>query len=268
MKKILTFAMAALVCMSCAAKKPVKKQAEPQKSATEMEIERLKQEKELRALKAELEADSIKQAQQKELDQMKFEAKKSALNMQETLEDGMKMLMIPCMEEALALENGAQMAAQGMSTGKLSQELALLDANRVALSEITTRFLGVLKNGIEQYSKDTYGKSGNRGQEAQLEGLAMSVGEKAINELFKVGCRKFAKDKKGNYNCYEALYVPTKEVVDKILDAAEEAEVDIDKAVFRNRMQAELDSQAAKQEAINQQKLEQIKAAKAEAGLE
>lgn len=267
MKKILTFAMATLVCMSCAAKKPIKP-AEPQKSATELEIERLKQEKELRALKAELKADSIKQAQQEELDQIKFEAKKSALNTQETLEEGMKMLMIPCLEEVIVLDNSKQMAAQGIATGKLSEELAVVDANRVALSEITARFLGVLKNGVEQYSKDTYGKSGNRGQESQLEGLAMSVGEKAIQELFKIGCRKFAKDKKGNYNCYEAIYVPTQEVIEKVLDAAEEAEVDIDKAVFRNRMQVELDSQAAKQEAINQQKMEQIKAAKAEVGLE
>lgn len=268
MKKTLFIAMAALVCMSCAAKKPIKKQAEPQKSATELEIERLKQEKELRALKAELEADSIKQAQQKELDQIKHEAKVSALNMQKTLEKGMKMLLIPCMEEALALENSAQMAAQGIATDKANKESALLDANRVALAEITTRFLGVLKNGVEQYSKDTYGKSGNRGQEAQLEGLAMAVGEKAIQELFKVGCREIGKNVKGNYDCYEALYVPTQEVIEKVLDAAEEAEIDIDKAVFRNRMQAELDSQAAKQEAINQQKLEQIKAAKAEVGLE
>lgn len=261
MKKILTFAMATLVCMSCAAKKPVAQQPAPQpvqqESETQRKIRELKEQKELQELQNEM-----------ELDQIKHEAKVSALNMQKTLEKGMKMLLIPCMEEALTLENSAQMAAQGIATDKANKESALLDANRVALAEITTRFLGVLKNGVEQYSKDTYGKSGNRGQEAQLEGLAMAVGEKAIQELFKVGCREIGKNVKGNYDCYEALYVPTQEVIEKVLDAAEEAEIDIDKAVFRNRMQAELNSQAAKQEAINQQKLEQIKAAKAEVELE
>jgi len=266
MKKVLFFAMALTMCMSCAAKKQVQ-QAQPeqaQKSATELEIERLKQEKELRALKAELEQDSINQARQREIDDMKFAAKKSQLNMQETLEDGMKMLLIPCLEEVLSLESSSQMAAQGIASGKESEEIAMLNANRVALAEITTRFLGVMKNGIEQYTKDTYGPSGNRAQEDQLEGLAAAIGEKAINELFKVGCRKYTKDIKGNYNCYEALYVPVQEVVDRVLDGMEEAKVDVDKAMFRNRMQAELDNQAAKQEAINQQKLQQIQAAKAE----
>ena len=269
MKKINFIAVLLLVCtipfVTVDAKK--KKPVEPQKSATELEIERLKQEKELRALKAEMEEDSIRRARQRELDDAKQEMKIAAMNSQERLEDGMKMLLIPCTEEMLQLENSETMAAQGIATGKRSEEDAMLDANRVALSDITTRFLGVIKNGVEQYSKDTRAESGNRGLQSQLEGLAVAVGEKEINKQFKVACRKFAKDKVGNYNCYEALYVQTEKILDAIIDAAEEEKVDFDKHLFRQRMQAELDRQAEKQEAINKEKLENLRAAKEEMGM-
>ena len=172
-----------------------------------------------------MEDDSIRRAQEREdreadrmrkneLDDAKHEMKIAALNAQERLEEGMKMLLIPCSEEALIQENSENMSAMGMATNQPTQEDAMLNANRNALSEITTRFLGVMKNGIEQYTKDSRAKSGNRGIEAQLEGLAITIGEKEENKQFKVACRKFTKTKLGNYNCYVALYVPVDYVTD------------------------------------------------------
>lgn len=265
--------MCSVAFTDCAAKKPVK----PQKSATELEIERLKQEKELRDLKAAMEDDSIRRAQEREdreadrirkneLDDAKHEMKIAALNAQERLEEGMKMLLIPCSEEALIQENSENMSAMGMATNQPTQEDAMLNANRNALSEITTRFLGVMKNGIEQYTKDSRAKSGNRGIEAQLEGLAITIGEKEENKQFKVACRKFTKTKLGNYNCYVALYVPVEKMLDAYLDKAEEAGIDIDKALFRNRMEAELNRQSEKKQAENKLMLENIQAAREEMG--
>lgn len=260
MKKSTVFMLALMLGVtSCAAKKPVK-QAEPapapapvqQVDPMQAKIDSLKKVKELRELEREIEKGDAK-----------HEVQMATLNMQERLEEGMKMLLIPCTEEMLQLENSETMAAQGIATGKKSEEDAMLDANRVALMDITTRFLGVLKNGIEQYGKDSRAKSGNRGVESQLEGLAVAVGEKEINKQFKVACRKFTKDKVGNYNCYEALYVQNEKIVDAIIDAAEEEGIAIDKALFRNRMDAELDRQAQKQAAINEQKLEDLRAARA-----
>lgn len=259
MKKFMVMALTIVLCLSCAAKKPVKKaesQTQPQpaqQDQTQAKIDSLKKVQELRKIEREI-----------ELEDAKHEADMSKLNMQKRLEDGMKMLLIPCTEEMLRLENSQTMAAQGIATGKRSEEDAMLDANRIALSDITTRFLGVIKNGIEQYVKDTRAQSAKRGLESQLEGLALSVGEKEINKQFKVECREFAKDKAGNYNCYQALYVPTEKIVDAIIAAAEEEKVDFDKHLFRQRMLEELDRQAEKQKAINQQKLDEMRAAKEE----
>ncbi len=263
MKKIILLALTVVLCMSCAAKKPVKKSdPESQKSTVQQvdpmqaKIDSLKRIQELRKIEREM-----------EIEDAKHEAEMSKLNMQKRLEGGLQMLLVPCAEEALQLEKRETMAAQGIATGKRSEEDAMLDANRIALSDITTRFLGVIKNGIEQYVKDTRAQSGNRGLESQLEGLALSVGEKEINKHFKVACREFAKDKAGNYNCYEALYVETEKVVDAIIDAAEEEKVDFDKYLFRKRMEAELDRQAEKQKEINKQKLNELNSAKEEMGI-
>lgn len=257
MKKLTIFAMAALVCMSCAAKKPIK-QAEPQKTATELEIERLKQEKELRDLKEQMRQDSIKRARQEQLDQLQFEnelaQKESRAAMNATLESGVKLRITPCMDEFIALNKEPnQMAAQGISTSQDLQEEAELRSNEVALNDIKTRFLGVIKNGTEYYSKQSNTYGSNQAKESQLENLAISAGEKAINKMFIVGCRQFAQDKYGKWICYEALYVPTNKVIDAIVD--EVKDLDIDKEMYRQRLQAELDRNAAKENAaLNIQK--------------
>lgn len=260
MKKLTIFAMAALVCMSCAAKKPIK-QAEPQKTATELEIERLKQEKELRDLKEQMRQDSIKRARQEQLDQLQFEnelaQKESQAAMNATLESGVKLRITPCMDEFIALNKVPDyMAGQGISSANDSREEAELRANEVGLNDIKTRFLGVIKNGTEYYSKqnNTYGN--NKAKESQLENIAISAGEKAINKLYSVDCRQFAQDKYGQWICYEAIFVPMKKVVDSIME--EVKELDIDKELYRKRLEAELESNAAKENAALDLQQQQI----------
>lgn len=161
----------------------------------------------------------------------------------------LRKISLPCTKEALELEKNNYMAAQGMATGKAREELALKDANRVAVAELMTRWLGVIKNGIEDYTKDSDTKSMNRLQQAQLEGLCLNVCEKSINKLMKVECREYVKDVKGGYGCYVALYVATNDVLDEIEKAIEEErELDVDKALFRKRMQTELDEQSRKKQ--------------------
>lgn len=249
MKKMTLVAVALLCSVAftdCAAKKPIK-----QKTATELEIERLKQEKELRELRAEMEADSIRRVREKEISDLQHADKvaklESQMGMDQKLEGGVQLIITPCMDEFIELnKQRGHMAAQGISTGQPTQEAAELNANRVGLADITSRFLGVIKNGVEHYSKDTSTPDKNRAIQAQLEGLAVAVGEKAINELFVVGCRQFGKDRYNNYVCYEALYVPVEEVLDAIVEEAVK-KVDVDKALFRKRMQEELDANAKRE---------------------
>lgn len=290
MKHMMFLATVVAAMTICA---PVSAQSRKEKKAAakaQWEMEQ-KQKQEEAALLHEMKMDSIRnakkareaaqaqadedartdRARKQEIDNLQHAAQVSALNMQRTLEEQTKVLLIPCQQDVLDLDKGDNMAALGMSTEKDSKEEAMLDANRVGIQDLVTRFVGVLKNGVEQYSKDSRVKSGDRIKQSQLEGIAMAAGEKAINELFKLGdCREITKTRKGHYECYVALYIPVKQVVEAVYDAVEEAALDVDKTAFRNHLQAELDSQAAKQEAINQrkqEKLDALKAKAAEAGL-
>lgn len=249
MKKVLIFALAMLVCTSCAAKKKV---VQPEKSAAQIEYERLLEEKQLRDLKDQMRRDSIQKARDEELDALNYQHEKDKLEskygMEATLGEGVKLRITPCMDEFIQLNKEPdQMAAQGISTANERQEYAVLRSNEVALNDIKTRFLGVIKNGTEYYSKQSETYGGNHPSEAQLENLAIAAGEKAINKLFIVGCRQFAQDKYAKWICYEALYVPISKVLDAIME--EVKNLDIDKEMYRKRLEAELANNAAKENA-------------------
>lgn len=262
MKKL--FFLATVVAMSLAIVMPVNAQSRRERKAAakaQWELEQ-KQKAEEAELRHQMKMDSIRRVQQQQAADEAYEQEMRDLNregqrmrlqsrnqMEQVMEGGVQLIYTPCMDQFLELNKvPGQMAAQGISTGKPTQEAAELDANRVGLSDITTRFLGVIKNGIEQYTKDTSTPEKQRSVQAQLEGLAVAVGEKAINKLFVVDCRQFGKDRYQNYVCYEALYVPLDQVLNEIIEEAVK-QVDIDKALFRKRMQAELDANAAQENA-------------------
>lgn len=265
MKKLMLFAT--VVAMSLAVAMPVNAQSRKDKKAAkkaQWELEQ-KQKAEEAELLHQMRMDSLKKAKQdrdeaaarqKEFDDMKYENKRakmeSQFGLEEKLEGGIQLIITPCMDEFLELnKEPGQMAAQGIGTGQQTQELAQDVANQNALHDIARRFAGVVKNATERYSKDVSTRQGNRMTEGSLEGMAMAVGEKAINEFYVVDCRKFGKDRYNNYVCYEALYVPMKKVMDAIMD--EVKDVDVDKALFRKRMQAELEANAAKENAALEQ---------------
>ena len=258
MKKIML--LATVVAMSLAVAMPVNAQSRKEKKAAakaQWEMEQ-KQKAEEAALLHQMRMDSIKRANEEraEAEERARDRKRRRENqrdaMEQVLEGGVQLIYTPCMDEFLALNKvPEQMAAQGIGTGQKTQEEAQQVANERALHDIAHRFAGVVKNAVESYNKDTSTPQGNRVTEGQLEGMAMSAGEKAINELFIVDCRQFAKDRYNQWICYEALYVPMNKVMDAIMN--EVKDVDVDKAMFRKRMQAELDANAAKENASLQQ---------------
>ena len=258
MKKIMLFAT--VVAMSLAVAMPVNAQSRKEKKAAkkaQWEMEQ-KQKAEEAALLHQMRMDSIKRANEEraEAEERARDRKRRREDqrdaMEQILEGGVQLIYTPCMDEFLALNKvPEQMAAQGIGTGQKTQEEAQQVANERALHDIAHRFAGVVKNAVESYNKDTSTPQGNRVTEGQLEGMAMSAGEKAINELFIVDCRQFAKDRYNQWICYEALYVPMNKVMDAIMN--EVKDVDVDKAMFRKRMQAELDANAAKENASLQQ---------------
>ncbi|MBQ6764200.1 MAG: hypothetical protein IJP45_03325 [Paludibacteraceae bacterium] len=257
MKKIMLFAT--IVAMSMAVAMPANAQSRKEKKAAkkaQWEMEQ-KQKAEEAALLHQMRMDSIKRVNEERAEaeerardrKRRREDQKDA--MEQILEGGVQLIYTPCMDEFLALNKvPEQMAAQGIGTGQQTQELAQKVANERAIDDIGHRFAGVVKNAMESYNKDTSTPKGNRVTEGSLEGMVLSVGEKAINEFYIVDCRQFAKDRYNQWICYEALYVPMNKVLDAILQ--EVKDVDVDKAMFRKRMQAELDANAAKENAALQ----------------
>ncbi len=269
MKRITFLAMVlslAMVTMPLSAQTRKDKKA-AKKAQWELQQQQLREEAELRH---KMKMDSIKKAQQqkeedesydKEMRDIQRESKMAKLKdkyaMEQRLEGGVQLIYTPCMDEFLALNKiPEQMGAQGISTGQQTQELAQKVANERAIDDLGSRFAGVVKNAMESYNKDTSTPKGNRVTEGSLEGMVLSVGEKAINKLFIVDCRQFAKDKYNQWICYEAIYVPMNKVMDAIMD--EVKDVDVDKAMFRKRMQAELDANAAKENASLQQQRQEL----------
>lgn len=263
MKKIMLFAT--IVAMSMAVAMPANAQSRKEKKAAkkaQWEMEQ-KQKAEEAALLHQMRMDSIKRANEERAEaeerardrKRRREDQKDA--MEQILEGGVQLIYTPCMDEFLALNKvPEQMAAQGIGTGQQTQELAQKVANERAIDDIGHRFAGVVKNAMESYNKDTSTPKGNRVTEGSLEGMVLSVGEKAINEFYIVDCRQFAKDRYNQWICYEALYVPMNKVLDAIMK--EVKDVDVDKAMFRKRMQAELDANAAKENASLQQQRAEI----------
>lgn len=265
MKKLFFFAT--IVAMSLVVANPANAQSRKEKKAAkkaQWELEQ-KQAKEEAEIRHKMKMDSIAkvnkqkeedEAWEKEMKDLKRDGMRAKLKnknaMEQILEGGVQLIYTPCMDEFLALNKvPEQMAAQGIGTGQQTQELAQKVANQRAIDDIGQRFAGVVKNAMESYNKDTSTPKGNRVTEGSLEGMVLSVGEKAINEFYVVDCRQFAKDRYNQWVCYEALYVPMKKVVDAIME--EVKDVDVDKAMFRKRMQAELDANAAKENASLQQ---------------
>ena len=219
-------------------------------SISNEQIEAKKQQLELMELDAELEIRA-----------MEIEAKKKRMQQElaatEAMEAGSQVLLTFCLDEAMD-KSGEYMAGLGISSNQLDQKDALISANQIALSDITSRFLGVMKNGVEMYNKETNTLQREKAKESQLEGLAMSAGEKAINKHAEVVCRKIVTEKGGTYGAYVAVHVPLADVVNAIVDEMEVQKVDIDKAIFRDRMLNTIAADQAKVIAEKERQQEQL----------
>ena len=244
----------ALLFSACGTNKNVVATQQPQtaiastSSLTDAEIAEQRKQLELQKLQHEM-----------EMEQMRMEAEKRRLQSQlqatEKMEAGTEVLLTFCIDEAMD-KAGEYMAGLGISQNQLDQKDALISANQVALSDIITRFLGVIKNGVEMYNKETNTQQRNKAKESQLEGLALSVGEKAVNKYAEVVCRKVISEKEGTYGCYVAVHVPIADVVDEMVDQLEVLQVDVDKARFRDRMNSELEANTKKMQDEQQKKMQ------------
>lgn len=149
---------------------------------------------------------------------------------------------VPCVEYSYD-KHGVYMAGLGIAQNQPDLGTGTAEANRQAISDIMTRFIGVIKNGVSNYAKEVNGRSGQKIKESELEGEATAIGQKTIEKLGEPVCRNHEIDTHGNYTVYVALHVPIKEMLDEILSELDILRTDSDREKFRQFMQTELEKQ-------------------------
>lgn len=236
MKKIYLLGLIPLM-ISCGSSKQV---ASSSKDSDDLDaqIEYLEKKQRLAQLQHDVEMQELRNDAEKKnlLDQVAV---------QEKLERGVEMRMIFCVDESYD-KPGEYIAGLGISQGELEQKDALLNANRAAIAEISSRFMGVVKNAVSDYAKNTNTSNRNAVKESQLEGLAISVGEKAVNKFAERVCTKIGQEKTGAYRAYVAVHVPIQKTMDEIQKEMDVLKVDYDREIFMKKMQEMLDADAAK----------------------
>lgn len=265
MKK-LTVATIALLCgvafTDCAAKKPV--QPQPQVQTVDPQQARLdslrkaaeikKAEAELRKVELEIQATEAQAQAELEIAQLQAQNAKKAIEMQL----GQK-LHIPCVEESYDKE-GEYMAGLGIAEGYTERGAGIADANRNAIADITSRYIGMIKNSVSQYAKNVNARSGQKIKENKLEGEADAIGTKLINKYANAVCRGMEQANDGTYTCYVAVQAPLKELLDETIDELGVIQTDLDQKQYREYMQSELDKQAKAAQEEKEQLLQMRKA--------
>ncbi len=257
MKKVTLVAMALLCSVAftnCAAKKPVKPKVDPQQAY----IDSLKRAQEIRRLEREM-------AEEEERAKLEHEAKMAQLRAEKEIADlktanaknaiAMRLeqkLLIPCIDESYD-KHGEYMAGLGIAENQIDRKDGELAANRIAIEDISTRYIGTISNAVSNYAKDVNTRQRQMIKESELEGEATAIGKKAIDKYAEVVCRDFGKGVEGYYTCYVAVHVPLGKVMSDLENQLQVLQVDADRARFREFVEKELGKQAAEKEAEQKQ---------------
>lgn len=159
---------------------------------------------------------------------------------------GEQVLLTFCMDEAYDMP-GEYMAGLGIAEDRPDRSRAILDANRVAIADIASRYVGMIKNAIEDYSKDVNVPSSKKMYESELEGGAQAIGTKVIDKYAQVVCRKISQSATGGYVGYVAVHVLLNDAKKGLAEELEVRKVDYDKKKFFEKIDAELEKGAVKQ---------------------
>ena len=93
---------------------------------------------------------------------------------------------------------------------------------------LSSRYIGVIKNVIESYSKDVNVPSGQKIYESKLEGGIEAVGAAIIEKHAYVVCRQLAQSATGGYVGYVAVHVEMSDLQKGLSEELEVRKVDYD----------------------------------------
>ena len=263
MRKVSLFMVVLLLVTSlsaCAAgKKSSKTQVEQpvqqthvvQESETQRQIRELRELQELNRLKHEMELEALQAQKDKN-------ALQTQIGLQESMMAGDQKIVKFCYEESLD-KPGEYMAGIGVSSPKKYERDAKLEANQVAIHDIASRFMGVIKNGTEYYAQSGTTPSGKDMDESSLESMTMNIVEKAVNQYANQVCYESVQDQNEKVRYYIAVHVPTGTAVSEVADKLEQAGVLRDKRNFKNELLKGLDADAQKKVAEQERTLQMLK---------
>lgn len=260
MKKIMIMVLTVALSASCAAKKPVQQPVQQQtvqqpvqqqESETQRQIRELKEQQELKRLQREMELEELRAQKEKN-------ALQTQIGLQETMMAGDQKIYKFCYEESLD-KPGEYMAGLGVSSPKKHERDAKLEANQVAIHDIASRFMGVIKNGTEYYAQSGTTPSGKDLDESNLESMTMNIVENAVNKYATQACYESVMDQNEKVRYYIALHVATGETVNEVADQLEQAGVLRDKQNFKKQLLGALDAENQKKAAEQEKILEMLK---------
>ncbi len=252
MKKSVLVVLSLVLCMSCAAKKPVK-QAEPKVDPQQAYLDSLKRVKEIRQVEMELQAqeedfkmerEAKKAEKQSEMEIAKLKAQNARNATAMRLE---QKLHIPCIEESYD-KHGEYMAGLGIAENQIDRKDGIMAANRIAIEDVATRYIGTISNAVSNYAKDVNTRQRQQVKESELEGEATAIGKKAIDKYAEAVCREFGQALDGTYTAYVAVHVPIGKVLNDLQNQMQVIQVDADRARFRQFVEEELNKQAFEKE--------------------
>jgi hypothetical protein len=236
---------AAVVAMGCGSSKQVTQQ---QGNSTQnvddidQQIVLKKKQMELDAIEADSKRRTLLNKQQyddliADIEQKKQKTRKMV--------SGENPIIIFCKDDAFD-KPGEYMGGLGVVEDRPDRTRAIVDANRAAIADIASRYIGMIKNAIDDYSKDVNVPSGKKMYESLLEGGAAVIGSKVINKYANVACREVSQSSTGSWVGYVAVRVLLQEANKGLADELEALKVDYDKQKFFEKMDAELEKEAIK----------------------
>lgn len=185
---------------------------------------------------------------------MTVEAKKKPKTPHQTLKDqmtpimpnGEQNLVLFCVEEGLD-KPGEYMAGYGLFEGAEDRQEAIIEANRLAVEELGSKFAGIINNAVSNYNKSTKVPDSQKISKKQREGLTTSVVEVAVNKYGNAVCRKISQAADGSYVGYVALHFLESDMERALTEQLQELGVDFDRQNFMKSMHEQLDHYNEKQ---------------------
>ena len=159
----------------------------------------------------------------------------------EGIRDGQEIEIL-CLDESI--DTDEYLAGLGVSAPKDNATMALRAAREAAITDITSRYIGVVKAGAMDFVSETATRNNGTVSEAELKGIAINAGEKAFNKVGKIACRKLEKNDYGEYVAYVAVQIPLDELASEMKQNMSVNQVEMDSNKFLNLIQQEIDRQA------------------------